>query len=207
PYAAALEMISERVRDTSLAVFLRDGSSGERVLRSALSHFDRILAQQEFQSLLQQEMIRLHKGEPGVLPVLIKRVFEPVMIMFQSMVREGIASGELIDADWMQMQLSAIGANVMYFMSAPIRRIVEGEEGVNARNRVFMILGLLIVGSLIWYLVTARSSGDLHLISTVDANEVEVSSRIPGRIQTLKVEEGQDVKAGDLIAVIESEDL
>jgi HlyD family secretion protein len=78
---------------------------------------------------------------------------------------------------------------------------------VNARNRVFMILGLLIVGSLIWYFVTARPSGDLHLIGTVDANEIEVSSKIPGRIQTLTVEEGQDVKAGDLIAVIESDDL
>lgn len=78
---------------------------------------------------------------------------------------------------------------------------------MNARNRVFVILGLLMVGSLIWYLVTARPSGDLHLIGTVDANEVEVSSKIPGRIQTLTVEEGQDVKAGDLIAVIESEDL
>jgi multidrug resistance efflux pump len=81
------------------------------------------------------------------------------------------------------------------------------EDQVNARNRVFVILGLLTLGSFIWYLLTARPSGDLHLIGTVDANEVEVSSRIPGRIQTLTVEEGQDVKAGDLIAVIESDDL
>ena len=64
---------------------------------------------------MQQEMIRLHKGEPGAMPVLIKRVFEPVMVMYRSMVREGIASGELIDADWMQMQLAALGANVLYF--------------------------------------------------------------------------------------------
>ena len=78
---------------------------------------------------------------------------------------------------------------------------------MNARNRVFVILGLLTVGSLLWYWFTARPSGDLHLIGTVDANEVEVSSKIPGRIQTLTVEEGQDVKAGDLIAVIESDDL
>lgn len=78
---------------------------------------------------------------------------------------------------------------------------------MNARNRVFMILGLLTLGSLIWYLVTARQSGDLHLIGTVDANEVQVSAKIPGRIQTLTVEEGQDVKAGQLIAVIESDDL
>jgi TetR/AcrR family transcriptional regulator len=127
-YVAALEMISERVRDTSLAVFLRNCSPGERVLRSALSHFDRILAQQEFQSLMQQEMIRLHKGEPGALPIVIKKVFEPVMIMFQSMVREGIASGELIDVDWMQIQLSSLGANVLYFLSAPVRRIVWGDE-------------------------------------------------------------------------------
>ena len=41
----------------------------------------------------------------------------------------------------------------------------------------------------------------------MDANEVVVSSKIPGRIQTLTVEEGQDVNAGQLIAVIESQDL
>ena len=78
---------------------------------------------------------------------------------------------------------------------------------MNARNRVFVILGLLTLGSLVWYLVTARTSGDLKLIGTVDANEVLVSAKIPGRIQTLNVEEGQAVKAGDLIAVVESEDL
>jgi HlyD family secretion protein len=78
---------------------------------------------------------------------------------------------------------------------------------VNARNRVFLILGLLTVGSLIWYLATTRHSKDLQLIGTVDANEVEVSSKIPGRIQTLTVEEGDTVKAGQLIAVMESDDL
>ena len=78
---------------------------------------------------------------------------------------------------------------------------------MNARNRVFLILGLLTLGSLIWYLTTTHRSSDLELIGTVDANEVLVSSKIPGRIQTLTVDEGQDVKAGQLIAVIESEDL
>jgi len=78
---------------------------------------------------------------------------------------------------------------------------------VNARNRVFLIMGLLTIGSLIWYFVTVRPTTDLQLIGTVDANEVVVSARIPGRIQTLTVDEGQDVKAGQLIAIIESEDL
>ena len=78
---------------------------------------------------------------------------------------------------------------------------------MNARNRVFVILGLLTIGSLIWYFVTVRPTPDLQLIGTVDANEVVVSSRIPGRIQTLTVDEGQQVKAGQLIAIIESDDL
>jgi multidrug resistance efflux pump len=70
-----------------------------------------------------------------------------------------------------------------------------------------MILALLAVGSLIWYFVTVRPTGDLQLIGTVDANEVEVSARIPGRIQTLTVKEGDTVQAGQLIAVIQSDDL
>jgi HlyD family secretion protein len=78
---------------------------------------------------------------------------------------------------------------------------------MNARNRVFLLLGLLTAGSLVWYLATARPSADLKLIGTVDANEVIVSSKIPGRIEKLTVDEGQRVKAGELIAVIESEDL
>ena len=78
---------------------------------------------------------------------------------------------------------------------------------MNARNRVFLLLGLLTLGSLIWYLFSVRPNNDLQIIGTVDANEVVVSSKIPGRIQTLLVDEGQDVKAGQLIAIIESNDL
>ncbi len=78
---------------------------------------------------------------------------------------------------------------------------------MQARNRVFLILGILLVISLVWYFATTRRTGDLQLIGTVDANEVIVSSRITGRIQTLNVDEGQTVKAGELLATIESQDL
>jgi len=123
-YVAAMEMISAKIRDRSMAVFLRDASAGERLLRTALDHFDRILAQGAFQSLLQQEMMRLHQGESDALPVLVKRVFAPLQSMYQSMMREGIASGELIDADWLQIHLAALGANIFYFLAAPVWRLV-----------------------------------------------------------------------------------
>jgi len=38
-------------------------SAGERLVQFALNHFDRIHSQRAFQSLMQQEMIRLHRGE------------------------------------------------------------------------------------------------------------------------------------------------
>jgi multidrug efflux pump subunit AcrA (membrane-fusion protein) len=78
---------------------------------------------------------------------------------------------------------------------------------MNARNRIFILLGVLLVIALFWYFFTTKRSDDLQLIGTVDANEVIVSSRIPGRIQTLSVDEGDDVQAGQLIATIESQDL
>jgi len=78
---------------------------------------------------------------------------------------------------------------------------------MNARNRIFLILGLLFVIGLCFYLFSTKQSSDLQLIGTVDANEVVVSSRIPGRIETLTVDEGDDVKAGQLIATIQSDDL
>src|ERR1700739_4949512 len=52
-YQAALEEIAARVRDTTMATLLKDASPGERIVRAALSHFDRILSQQVFQSLMQ----------------------------------------------------------------------------------------------------------------------------------------------------------
>jgi TetR/AcrR family transcriptional regulator len=132
-YEAALEMAAGKVRDSNMAVFLREASPGERVLRTALNHFDRILSQREFQSLMHQEMIRHHKGESGALPILVKRVFGPIHVMFQALVREGIASGELIDVDSLQIPMAALGANVFYFLSAPVWRLVLPFEPLEAK--------------------------------------------------------------------------
>jgi TetR/AcrR family transcriptional regulator len=123
-YSAAVEAAAIQVRDSSIAVFLRDASPGERVLRTSLNHFDRILSQREFQSLMQQEMLRVRKGEQGELHTIVKRVLAPVQTMYQALVREGIASGELIQADWMQIHLASLGANVFYFLAAPVWRMV-----------------------------------------------------------------------------------
>ncbi len=127
-YAAALESIAEGVRATSLAVLDSDVSAGERFLRSTLEHFDRIHTNWRFQSLMQQEMVRLHRGEEHALSPLIERVFKPLTARLQEVIDEGIASGELIAADPTQIRNAAMGANALYFLSAPLMRMITGTD-------------------------------------------------------------------------------
>jgi HlyD family secretion protein len=75
------------------------------------------------------------------------------------------------------------------------------------RNRIFIMMGVLFVIALCWYFFSTSHSTDLQLIGTVDANEVVVSSRIPGRIDSLAVQEGDRVTQGQLLATIEAQDL
>jgi TetR/AcrR family transcriptional regulator len=183
-YSAALELVSARVRDRSMAVFLRDASPGERLLRAAIDHFDRILTQREFQTLMQQELMRLHKGESGDLPILVKRVFAPIQAMFQSMIREGVASGELIDADWFQIVLSALGANVFYFLSAPVWRLVlpvdpfDREVLRARRTAVAEFLGqALFIDRKHGAELAARVLADTPMPETVTFNTPEVKAK------------------------------
>jgi multidrug resistance efflux pump len=78
---------------------------------------------------------------------------------------------------------------------------------MNPRYRIFVLLGALSVGALAYYLVSTGSSSERVLQGTVDANEVAVNAMITGRITRLAVQEGQDVKAGDLVAELDAAEL
>jgi len=78
---------------------------------------------------------------------------------------------------------------------------------MSARNRFFILLGIIFVIAATYYFFSTDHSRDLVLIGTVDANQVIVSAQVEGRIQKLLVDEGTPVKAGDLIAVLDSSEL
>ncbi|MGD0729765.1 MAG: TetR family transcriptional regulator [Terracidiphilus sp.] len=125
-YSAAIEAMAEGVRATSMAVMDSDASAGERFLRLVLNHFDRIHLNRQFQTLMQQEMIRLHRGEANAVEPLVEKLFRPLWIRVRTVVEEGIASGELIPAEWMQLIYAGLGANVFYFLSAPMTQMTQG---------------------------------------------------------------------------------
>ena len=122
-YAAAVEEVSGKVVGDALAAFDLRFSAGERLLRSAVIHFDRILAQREFQTLLQQEMVRLRSGGGGSAPLFFKTAFKPLLEKLHETVDEGTRTGELCEMDWLQVVYSMFGANVFYFLSAPFTQL------------------------------------------------------------------------------------
>jgi len=73
------------------------------------------------------------------------------------------------------------------------------------RRLIFLTLLVAIV-AFIWWEQRPRAQ-TLVLTGTVDGNEVVVGSKITGRIVTLAVDDGQRVNAGDLIAVLDQEEL
>ena len=78
---------------------------------------------------------------------------------------------------------------------------------MSARNRFFILLGIIFLIAATYYFFSTNHSSDLVLIGTVDANQVIVSAQVEGRIQKLMVDEGTPVKAGDLIAVLDPSEL
>jgi TetR/AcrR family transcriptional regulator len=119
-YSAAIESVSADVVRNALAALDPKYSPGERLLRCALNHFDRILTKHEFQSLLQQEMVRVQRNEQTGGPTFFQSAFRPLMERLLTAIEEGIRAGELCDAEPMQVVYAIFGTNVFYFLSAPM---------------------------------------------------------------------------------------
>jgi TetR/AcrR family transcriptional regulator len=127
-YVAALESVAQRIVVTSLRALVLDCSAGERFLYFALHHFDRIYSESVFQKLMQQEMIRLTKGEPNVISPLVETLFKPLAEKTNAVVEEGMRLGELVSVDSTQVMFAALGANVFYFLSAPMMRMISDRD-------------------------------------------------------------------------------
>ena len=78
-YTAAIEEVSTTAAERAFAALDPKHSAGERLLRTAVNHFDRILTQRDFQNLMQQEMVRMRRGESETLPAMVESVFKPLM--------------------------------------------------------------------------------------------------------------------------------
>jgi HlyD family secretion protein len=82
----------------------------------------------------------------------------------------------------------------------------KGRNAMKRRTRFLVLLMLAAIGAGAYYYMTP-SPAKMVLTGIVDGNEVVVSARITGRIETMAVREGDRVKAGQVIAVLDHQDL
>jgi multidrug resistance efflux pump len=78
---------------------------------------------------------------------------------------------------------------------------------MSARNRFLIVMTVILVIASTYYFFSTPGGKDLVLVGTVDANQIVVSPQIQGRILKLLVEEGTQVKQGDLIALLDPSEL
>ena len=79
-----------------------------------------------------------------------------------------------------------------------------------SRRLMFPVAALIVaVGAGGWYVLglAGRSDDSLHVSGNIEAVEVPVSFKIPGRVVNRYVDEGDDVKEGQPVAQLETADL
>jgi len=74
-------------------------------------------------------------------------------------------------------------------------------------KKFFAFLGVIFVIALVVYITTTPRANAVELTGIVTGNDVIVSPQITGRLQKLQVDEGSEVKAGQLIAEIDPAEL
>jgi TetR/AcrR family transcriptional regulator len=136
-YEAALEDVTQKVVESTKDALTRGRTAGEKIVHYVLNHFDRIHSQRPFQNLMQQEMMRLNQGEENALTPIIEKVFKPMMTPLHELFAEGKRTGELIPADDQQIMYAAIGANVFYFLSAPVMAIMMKSNPLERKALAF----------------------------------------------------------------------
>lgn len=77
-------------------------------------------------------------------------------------------------------------------------------------KRFLVLAVILIAGATIWALMPDTENLPEHVASgngRIEATEVDVATRIPGRLESFSVREGDMVEAGQLLAVMDTDEL
>ena len=82
---------------------------------------------------------------------------------------------------------------------------------MDRKNLVKLIVILAVLGIALYYAATYAISylnrDKLYASGTIEAVEIEVASKVQGRVASFLVDEGDVVKKGNIIASLESEEL
>ena len=71
---------------------------------------------------------------------------------------------------------------------------------------IFILIALVAIGAIVWFFYQRGSEGGLVASGTIEGTEVTVSSKVVAKVLEVKVDEGSQVKEGDVLAVLDARD-
>ncbi|HWQ08542.1 MAG TPA: TetR/AcrR family transcriptional regulator [Holophaga sp.] len=127
-YEEVLSLILQQMKDHFLAILEGQGSPGRRMLDYVLASFEHMAQAKDYSRILGHEMMRARAGAPSSVPRIAQTYFGPLHAALVGTITEGIRIGEFRSCDPVQAALSITGANVFYFMSAPVFKVLAGRD-------------------------------------------------------------------------------
>ena len=127
-YGAALDHGFSSLRQRIFAVLDQGLSPRETILAWAGAHFDFVAGTGIKPGLLSREMMRAGRHGSPHLERLARTYFRPVSRRLIAVMQRGMASGDFRRVDPQHFLFSVIAMIVFYFSSAPLIRLLRGQD-------------------------------------------------------------------------------
>lgn len=127
-YGAVIDQVFGGLHARILPVFAQNLPPKEKILAYASAHFDYIASNPLYPRVVQGELMRAGRGNASQFERIVKQYFHPLFTQIRKVLRQGIASGEFRAVDPMHFIPSMISVIVFYFNTAPVMRLMTGED-------------------------------------------------------------------------------
>lgn len=126
-YQAVLDEVFSGVRMAVEGALALELSPRERLTAYVRAHFDYIASHPLYSRIVHAEFLRAGR-DPSHLQRVAKQYFQPIFLNLRELLREGHEAGEFRRVDPVQFIPSIIAVIVFYFITAPITRVMTGED-------------------------------------------------------------------------------
>jgi len=78
---------------------------------------------------------------------------------------------------------------------------------LNKKYLLFLVPAIIAIAGIIILISAGNDNSSMMITGVVEASDVDVSSKIPGRLDSVYFKEGDIIKKGDIIAKLESKEM
>jgi TetR/AcrR family transcriptional regulator len=130
-YSAVLDQVFGGLTLAVGGVLAKDLPPSEKILAYIGAHFDYIARNPFYPRIVQSEMMRAGQGM-GQLERIVSQYFRPLFAKVSEVIKKGIAENDFRKVDPMHFIPSMIAVITFYFTSAPVMRVMTGDDPFSA---------------------------------------------------------------------------